>query len=222
MLHQKLIPLMKKLLILLLSFMMLNAFGQNSKFNPTDLGKNFKGFRVDSKGDTLKGSFILYLQFIMQTGCQMKDEKGEELYGNNFENTLCYEMDNGLKWYSTKLTKLTPPADKKRIGDDCFIHVMEAGPITLYDYNFYDAGATPEVNEVKTYLLLPDGKVADASGLLLGFPKKMSEFVKDYPELAAKIANKEKGYGFLNINAVIREYNKWYLEKNPGFTIMNK
>ena len=211
---------MKKLLTFLLSFIMLTSFAQTSRFNPTDLGKNFKGFRIDEKHDTIQGSFVQFIQFIMQTGCQMSDVNGKELYGNTWDNTIYYEMENGLKWYSTKFTTLTPPADKKRIGDECFMHVMEAGPITLYDYNFYDAGATPEINEVKTYIQLPNIEVVDVSGMLIGFPKKMSAYVKDFPELAAKITNKEKGYGFTNINSIVREYNTWYMSQNPGFTIM--
>jgi hypothetical protein len=75
---------------------------------------------------------------------------------------------------------------------------------------------------VKTYIQLPDKKIVDVSSMVMGFPKKMSEYVKDYPELAAKITNKEKGYGFTNINAVVREYNEWYLKKDPGFTIVEK
>lgn len=211
---------MKKLLIISLSFLMLSTFAQTSRFNTNDLGRNFKGFRVDDKHDTIHGSFLQYLQFIMQTGCQMNDGKGKDLYGNTWDNTIYYEMENGLKWYSTRYTTLTPPSDRKRIGAECFLHCLEAGPITLYDYNFYDAGATPEVNEVKTYFQLPTGEVVDISALLLGFPKKMSSYVKDYPELSAKIANKEKGYGFTNINAIVKEYNTWYLSKNPGFTIV--
>jgi len=213
---------MKKLLTFILSFIMLTSFAQSSRFNTTDLGKNFKGFRIDNKHDTTQGTFILYLQFIMQTGCQMSDINGKELYGNTWDNTIYYEMENGLKWYSTKYTTLTPPSDKKRIGDECFMHVMEAGPITLYDYNFYDAGATPEINEVKTYIQLPNKEVVDVSGMMMGFAKKMSAYVKDFPELAAKITNKEKGYGFTNINSVVKEYNTWYMGQNPGFTIMDK
>ena len=210
---------MKKLLIVLLSFVITGSFAQSSRFNPTDLGKTFKGFRVDTKHDTTMGSFTLYLQNIMQMGCQMKDMNGKELYGNTWDNTITYEMENGLKWYSTKYTTLTPPADKKRIGDECFLHVMESGPITLYDYNLVDDGANPPVNDVKVFMQLPNKEIVDVSGMLIGFPKKMSAYVKDYPELAAKVTNKEKGYGFTNINTVVREYNEWYLAKNPGFTI---
>ncbi|TAL76451.1 MAG: hypothetical protein EPN88_02995, partial [Bacteroidetes bacterium] len=60
---------MKKLLIISLSFLMLSTFAQTSRFNTNDLGRNFKGFRVDDKHDTIHGSFLQYLQFIMQTGC---------------------------------------------------------------------------------------------------------------------------------------------------------
>ena len=42
----------------------------------------------------------------------------------------------------------------------------------------------------------------------------MSEYVKDYVELAQKIANKTEGYKNINIEAIIREYNDWYLSNN--------
>ena len=46
---------------------------------------------------------------------------------------------------------------------------------------------------------------------LLKFAKNMSEYVKDDVELAQKIANKTEGYKNINIEAIIREYNDWYL-----------
>ena len=39
------------------------------------------------------------------------------------------------------------------------------------------------------------------------FAKKVSEFVADNKELAAKVANKEKGYGMLKILNIFEEYN---------------
>ncbi len=41
----------------------------------------------------------------------------------------------------------------------------------------------------------------------LGFAKKMSEYVSDNADLAKKVADKEKGYGMLKIQAIIAEYN---------------
>lgn len=46
----------------------------------------------------------------------------------------------------------------------------------------------------------------------LSFAKKMPDMIADHKELADKVANKEKGYNFLNIYAVIDEYNKWKAE----------
>jgi len=48
---------------------------------------------------------------------------------------------------------------------------------------------------------------------MMNFKKNMSEYVSDYPELAAKIKNKEKGYKMLARDKIIIEYNKWYAEK---------
>ena len=44
----------------------------------------------------------------------------------------------------------------------------------------------------------------------IGFAKKMSAFVADDEELSKKVADKEKGYGMLQIDAIVDEYNTWY------------
>lgn len=46
----------------------------------------------------------------------------------------------------------------------------------------------------------------------LSFKKAMSKLVDDNPELATKIANKEKGYRMLQRDKIILEYNKWYAQ----------
>jgi hypothetical protein len=46
------------------------------------------------------------------------------------------------------------------------------------------------------------------------FSSKMAEYVSDYPELAKKVEDKEKGYGMLKILDIIDEYNKWYAENH--------
>lgn len=212
---------MKKLLTILLSFTLVTGFAQKGRYNAADIDKDFPGFMVTEKHDTVKGTFRIYLPEMMQIGCQMKDSKGESLYGNTWNNVICYEIENGTKWYSTKFTKLKAPADPKRTGGgaETFVIVVEKGPITLFDYFFVDPSATPEKREQKSYMQLPEGEVVDVSSMLLGFAKKMPGYVKDFPELADKITKKEKGYGAMGINAIVREYNEWYLQKNPDFTI---
>jgi hypothetical protein len=44
---------------------------------------------------------------------------------------------------------------------------------------------------------------------VLGFAKKMSKLVADNTELAAKVSNKEKGYGLTSVFSIIEEYNRW-------------
>jgi hypothetical protein len=41
----------------------------------------------------------------------------------------------------------------------------------------------------------------------------MSKLVDDYPELAAKVEAKEKGYGLMKIYDIVDEYNVWWAKK---------
>jgi hypothetical protein len=47
----------------------------------------------------------------------------------------------------------------------------------------------------------------------LGFAKKLSQYLSDYPELSKKVADKEKGYGMLKLLDIIAEYNSWYASR---------
>ena len=73
-------------------------------------------------------------------------------------------------------------------------------------------GQSPYIE--KEILQKGDEKPFEANGLLLGYVKKMSELVKENPELVKKITNKEKGYGILNYENVVNEYNEWYIKNN--------
>jgi hypothetical protein len=59
-----------------------------------------------------------------------------------------------------------------------------------------------------------DEKPIELTSFLMGYVKKMSELVKEYPEMVKKINDKEKGYGMLNIEKIIAEYNEWYAKNN--------
>lgn len=47
--------------------------------------------------------------------------------------------------------------------------------------------------------------------VLFSFKNVMSKYVSDYPELAKKIKNKEKGYRILAILKIINEYNAHFV-----------
>ncbi len=213
---------MKKLLTVLLALISLAGFGQKGKYNATQNGMDFKGLVVTEKGDTVKGTLRFFPMWQMQMYPALTpDNKDLGPQNYNYQNTKYYESENGIKWYSTRFYKLNAPDDPKRpAGSDVtFLNVIEFGPITLFDYDFMDESVTPLTEEVKSYMQLPSGDVVDLSSVLLGFPKKMSGYVEDFPELATKIKDKEKGYRMLNINSIVREYNEWYRAKNPGFTL---
>jgi len=215
---------MKKLFVIFLMFLVVSSYSQTGgKYDGTLKGQKLKGFLIDDKGDTIRGYFHIQKQYLMQNYPRITPDK-EEVKNKNFDykNVAYYEIENGTKWFSTTFTILKAPGDKRRSTPESLLHVLEFGPITMFDYNFYDDDVTPAKDEVKTYMQLPSGEVIDVASMLLGFKKLMSGYVKDYPELATKIANKEKGYGFIGIYDIVREYNKWYMEKHPEFTILKK
>ena len=214
---------MKNLLILCLTFLFINSYAQDGgKYDGTLRGQALRGFLIDDNGDTVRGSIKIDFQYSMQRNPWITPDD-IKLKNRNYvaESVKYYEIENNTKWFSTKFTILKAPSEGK-MSFSKLLHVFEFGPITLFDYNFYDDKVNPPINEVKTYMQLPNGDVVDMASMLFGFKNKMSEYVKDYPELAAKIANKEKGYGILGIYDIVREYNKWYMAKNPNFTIMKK
>jgi len=49
---------------------------------------------------------------------------------------------------------------------------------------------------------------------LMKFKKSMSEYLSDCPEIANKIAGKEEGYVYGNLEKIIVEYNDWYLKNH--------
>ena len=60
---------------------------------------------------------------------------------------------------------------------------------------------------VMVYMKPGDEKPRSLDYFGLKFADKMSEYVADNKDLAKKVADKEKGYGMLNIQPIIAEYN---------------
>lgn len=211
-------------MMIMLSFFILNSFAQEgSKYDAAKQGEYIRGFLIDETNDTIKGAINWKIHYRQQEYVAMESDN-KDFRARSFRpnNVKYYELDNNTKWLSTKFTNLRAPEDNKRNDKETFLLATIIGPITVFNYNFYDASTNPPKNETSEYLQSPTGEVIITSSLLLGFKKKMADFVKDYPELASKITNKEKGYGMLGIYDIVREYNKWYLEKHPDFTIFKK
>ena len=93
-----------------------------------------------------------------------------------------------------------------------FLLVAKDGEIT--EYVFYQEDATAEAQGIFHKRHDPSHSDPITYGYFaLGYAKKLSDYISDYPALSKKVSDKEKGYGLLNLLAIIAEYNEWYAAK---------
>lgn len=93
-----------------------------------------------------------------------------------------------------------------------FAEISVKGHITIFNVcnNYNDVK-----REYEYEMLFQKGDDAPVSSTkFLRFSKKMSAYISDHKELAKKVKDKEKGYRFLSMLAVIAEYNEWYEAQN--------
>jgi hypothetical protein len=93
-----------------------------------------------------------------------------------------------------------------------FAEIAVKGQITIFNIcNNYNE----EKREYEYSMMFQKGDDEPvASTKFLRFLKKMSAYISDHKELAKKVKDKEKGYRFLSMLAVIGEYNEWYEAQN--------
>lgn len=72
---------------------------------------------------------------------------------------------------------------------------------------------------VNTFIHKHGGAVLEIKSMALSFKNQMSEFLSDNTEIAAKIKNKEQGYGYMQYQKIVKEYNAWFEEQYPGKNI---
>jgi hypothetical protein len=177
----------------------------------------YPGYIIKTNGEKIEG----YLKALPRG-----PQEGGELWPSN--QTRC-DFFSDPKNKKTKV--VYKPADLQgyKIADKYYKSIPYSGGLTSKVSNFCLQTSTGRISsyvwynfveankkwEEKTLIQKGDEKPIDQSMLMLGFAKKMSEMVGDYAELAAKVANKEKGYGVGSIDAVIKEYNEWYAKNHP-------
>lgn len=101
------------------------------------------------------------------------------------------------KWYYE-----SPEDSKKRVVVD-----KEKQKITKIDLSFSEDKLYTESIGIKN-----GGEPEKLN--TLNFKKSMSKYLADCPELSTKIANKEEGYRFYDLEKIINEYNAWYLKNH--------
>lgn len=168
------------------------------------IGKKYPGYYVTNEGDTINGYFMHGTKVQNQLRCDFyKIETDPEPDEKFFpEDIKSYKV--GDKLYRT--INYSGGLLKKPLR---FVLVVKDGAIS--QFTFYSEDLT---NEEKTvFYKANDPENPDPLELQyfgMGFAKRMSAFVADNEELSKKVADKEKGYGMLQIDAIIEEYNTWY------------
>jgi hypothetical protein len=167
------------------------------------IGKPVRGYYIDNKGNkfdaVIKYQNVAQLQDMTSTFLVYKiayNEKGfAEDETENFKTIL---MKSEVKEFNLGgNTYYKAPTPYKATGE-WRVKVEELNYSTVK--YIYKTGEAP---------------IGEA-GLPLGFKNTMSKLTADNAELSTKIANKEKGYTFLNAEKIITEYNTWYAKQYPG------
>lgn len=210
----------------------LTAFSQESENNSMadwspeiyQVGKIYPGYIIKSDGDTIKG-FIKADNRCSIGGIGSSNQNKVKFY--------LHESDRRpSEKYKPKDIKGYRIADKVYesinfsgglFNKANFNLVVEDGAIRLYEwYSTVDnysslskqSGETWQAYdgrrfETKLIVAKDPTEPIEYSRLGLSFKKKMPPLISDNPEMAKKVANKEKGYNFLHLFDVIKEYNEW-------------
>ncbi|MES2798801.1 MAG: hypothetical protein V4638_02190 [Bacteroidota bacterium] len=188
------------------------------------VGKMYPGYIINLDGDTIQG-FIKADQRCSIAGIGSSNQNTCAFYVNEADKKPAQKYKPAdLKGY--KIADKVYESIKYSGGllkAPNFNLVVQEGAIRMYEwYATKENYASISKQSGETWLQYDarrfDSKQVvakegtdpiEVSMLGLSFAKKMPEMIADHKELAAKVANKEKGYGFLRIYEVIDEYNKW-------------
>jgi hypothetical protein len=188
----------------------------------------YPGYVITNSGDTVHGYLMLKNLINNQGKVFFFNDSTQEDYTVKYKPGDIKAYKVGPRFYET----LKFPVTNTTRTRSFFLRAID-GPITLYKSYFDDKERVKideddiwnskidlsfSESELKENLLgrKLGAEIVDfgSFSFLLKFKKTMAEYVSDYPDLAKKIANKEKGYEWADLEKVIREYNSWYLKNH--------
>ena len=197
------------LIVLCLTLVVAKAQPKDPDWSETvyKIGKIYPGFYVTNTNDTIHGYFL------------HADKKGNQkkcrFYTNEMDKKPTAEFKpEDIKSYKVadKLYRTLNYSGGLLNKPLRFLLVTNDGGIT--EFVFYSEDAAVQAQGV--FHKPKDPSHSDpitVSYFGLSFAKKLSDYISDYPVLAQKVANKEKGYGLLNLMAIIAQYNEWFATK---------
>jgi hypothetical protein len=193
----------------------LSAGAQDWSGKVYQIGTIYPGYYVSLTGDTVRGYFMHNNQVKNQSKCEYykseTDRKPSETFGP--EDINGYLVADKLYRSIHFSGGLLPKPLRFNL-----VTVDGGGGITTF--NFYNEMYEREADGSIKYTIVyykPNDKENSKPMMMqdfgIGFAKKMAAYVADYEALSTKVTDKEKGYGMLQIDKIIEEYNAWYKTK---------
>lgn len=188
------------------------------------VGKMYPGYIIKLDGDTIQG-FLKADSRCSSNGMGSSNQNRAEFYLKETDRKPAekYKPDDIKGYMIADKVYESINYSGGMFKKANFNLVVEDGAIRLYEWystveNFSmlsrQSGETWQAFDARRYIINlivakdPTDPI-DFSMLGLSFKKKMPPLIEDNAEMAQKVADKEKGYTFLNAFEVIKEYNAW-------------
>lgn len=205
----------KKLLVSLVALSAFVSFSQDWDPSIYKQGEQYPGYVIDNKGNKIEGYIKYTNRSSIQSIVYLYKEKDNRKTKTRYKAKDLKEYKMADKMYHC--IAYSGGLSKKAIRGNLLV---EDGCISYYKwYNGSDIPARRNPGEnyeaymnriyppVTVYRNTNTNVIKTNDSFILGFAKRMSAFVKDDAELAAKVKGKEKGYRMLSIMKIMEEYN---------------
>ena len=219
------------LFLMFLSLLPFLGYAQERSPEP-ERGSVLPGYIITLQGDTVKG-YLLNINLWLNQKMTFfyknpEDKEGRVKYtpkeimayrvGPRYYESIDHPFTNSIRSENFLLRKVDGPIkyyvwyfdeDKSKLLVWDKITIADLGKAFLFEESelWKDEFGKKTNEETFTEFNLK---------FLLKFARNMSEYVKDDVVLAQKIADKTEGYKNINIEAIIREYNTWYLSNHQA------
>ena len=201
---------MKQRIIFLLLFVLTAVMTNAQDWSDYEIWKLYSGYVVKNDGEIVEG----YIE-AQNRGCIGSYINSNQTCVNFFTDPV------------DKRTKVVYTPDYIKayvIGDRYYKSMHYSGGLMskpvrfllqisdgyISKYVWYEPNETNTGYEDKIVYQKGDEMPIEMTSLMLNFTEKVSKLVAEDVELAQKVLKKEKGYGRLNIDKIIAEYNTWY------------
>jgi len=208
---------MKKFSILatICLFSLLNGYAQH--WNDYRVGRKYEGYVITNDGTKIEGYVLAQIRAsALHSGLWNDNQTRVEFYIDpNDRNTRTVYSPEDIKEYMINgmVYRTVNYSGGLLSKSQRFLLLQQDGHIARYIW--YENEGTDTHPNFKDKIVFQKGneRTFELADYGINFSRKMSALLNDYPELAKKVAQKEKGYRMLNIYEIIDKYNVWYSQK---------